>query len=339
MPRTSSFVFVAIVLCALSIYASAVYNHHALLFFNSPPTANGDSYTLHGNGLIGSLLANDSDPDPGTTLSAILITTPANGVLSNVGNGNFTYTRNSSSWTGTDSFAYKACDNGAPSLCSATATVNITVTNQAPVAVTDVYTVHGSTIIGPYKANDSDADGDTLTSTQLTSPTHGTLQGTSQPDMPRYAPNYGYVGTDSFTYKVCDPFNACSTTTVIINVNDTPPTTNADYFIVFGSGIIGPMRANDYDSDGDSLPSFAMITGASHGTVYGLANPPYPDDVKNYVANVGFSGTDSFQYIVCDNLGACSTATVYILVLPGTAPNPSDIEVALIFTATLRTAQ
>jgi RHS repeat-associated protein len=321
MPRTSSFVFVAIVLCALSIAAPAVYTHRALLFFNSPPSANGDSYTLHGNGVIGSLLANDSDPDPGNTLSAVLVTTPTNGVLSNVGNGNFSYTRNSSSWTGTDSFTYKACDNGAPSLCSAAATVNITVTNQAPVAVTDVYTVHGSTIIGPYKANDSDADGDTLTSVQLTSPTHGTLQGTNQPDMPRYSPNYGYVGTDSFTYKVCDPFNACSTTTVLINVNDIPPTANADYFIVFGSGIIGPMRANDYDSDGDSLPSFAMITGASHGTVYGLANPPYPDDVKQYVANVGFSGTDSFQYIVCDNLGACSTATVYILVLPGAAPN------------------
>lgn len=321
MPRTSLCAVVTILFLLLYSAGPMIYIHRAMLFFNSPPLAAADSYTIHNNGLIGSVLANDYDPDPGNTISAVLITTPINGALSNVGNGNFTYSRNSSSWTGTDSFTYKACDNGAPSLCSATTTVTVTVTNQAPVAVTDVYTVHGSTIIGPYKANDSDPDGDTLTSTQLTSPTHGTLQGTSQPDMPRYSPNYGYVGTDSFTYKVCDQFNSCSTTTVLINVNDTPPSAVADSYTVYGSGIIGPMRANDYDSDGDSLPSFSMITGASHGTVYGLANPPYPDDVKQYVANAGYTGTDSFQYIVCDNLGACSTATVYIQVLQGTPPN------------------
>src|SRR5690242_7484070 len=133
MPRVSLVVLIAIVLCAFSVAVPVVYTHRALLFFNSPPIANGDSYTLHGNGLIGSLLANDSDPDPGNTLTAVLITTPVNGVLNNTGNGNFSYTRNSSSWTGTDSFTYKACDNGAPSLCSAIATVTITVTNQGPV--------------------------------------------------------------------------------------------------------------------------------------------------------------------------------------------------------------
>lgn len=33
---------------------------------NNPPTAVNDSYTLHGNGTIGSLLANDSDPENNT---------------------------------------------------------------------------------------------------------------------------------------------------------------------------------------------------------------------------------------------------------------------------------
>jgi len=159
MLRTPLFVVVAILLGFLIITIPAAYMHAALPLFNSAPTAVGDSYTLHGNGTIGSLLANDSDPDPGDTLSASLVTSPTNGSLSNVGNGNFSYTRNSSTWTGTDSFTYKACDNQSPRLCSAAVTVNITVANQAPVAVNDIYNIHGATEIGPYAANDSDPDG------------------------------------------------------------------------------------------------------------------------------------------------------------------------------------
>ena len=321
MPRTPFFGVLALLLGALIVAAPSVYMHAALPFFNSAPTAAGDSYTLHGNGTIGSVLANDSDPDPGDTISASLVTTPTNGTLSNSGNGNYLYTRNSSTWTGTDSFTYKACDNQVPRLCSAAVTVNITVTNQSPVAVNDVYNIHGPTNIGPYAVNDSDPDGDSLTTTQLTSPTHGTLQSTAQPGVKLYTPASGFVGTDSFTYKVCDQFSACSASaTVFINVNDISPIANADYFIVHGSAIIGPMTENDYDPDGDPIPIFSLIAGASHGTVYGLANPPFPSDYKQYVPNAGFTGTDSWQYHICDNLGACSTATVYIFVLPGPGP-------------------
>src|SRR5829696_8368123 len=115
---------------------------------NSPPTAGADSYTLHGNGYIGSILANDSDPDPGNTIFPVQLTSPTNGTLSYIGNGTFYYGRNSSFWTGTDSFTYKACDNQSPSLCSSSVTVTITVTNQSPVAVNDSYNAHGPTIIG-----------------------------------------------------------------------------------------------------------------------------------------------------------------------------------------------
>src|SRR5215510_7323655 len=73
---------------------------------NDPPTAVDDSYTLHGNGTIGSLLANDSDPnnDP---MSVRIVTFPTNGSLSGLNPGYYSYSRNSSSWTGTDSFTYK----------------------------------------------------------------------------------------------------------------------------------------------------------------------------------------------------------------------------------------
>src|SRR4051794_21775603 len=98
MLRTPLFVVVALLLGSLIVAIPAAYMHATLPFFNSAPTAVGDSCTLHGNGTVGSLVANDSDPDPGDTLSASLVTFPTNGSLSNIGNGSFSYTRNSSTW-------------------------------------------------------------------------------------------------------------------------------------------------------------------------------------------------------------------------------------------------
>lgn len=322
MPRLSLSVALTLLLGSLIIAAPVAYMHVATPLVNSPPTAVADSYTLHGNGAIGPLVANDSDPDPGDTLSSSIVTFPTNGSLSGLGNSRYQYSRSSSTWTGVDSFTYKACDNGAPSLCSSPVTVTITVVNQAPTAVNDSYTVHGSTIIGPMKINDSDPDGDALTFSLLTFPTNGTLTGVSNPpwssDHKSYGPNFAYTGPDSFTYRVCDPFMACSTATVSITVVNAPPVPISDFYIVNGGAttVIGPLRANDFDPDGDSFGVPSMIVPPSNGTITGTTNP----DLKNYSPNVGFTGLDSYQYRITDVFGAQGTATVYIFVLPSGLP-------------------
>src|SRR5262245_55933207 len=145
MSKITILVAVTTLISALLVAAPVAYVRGVLLFDNHAPTAITDTYTLHGNGTIGSVLANDSDPDPVNTIFPSLVTGPTNGGLTYVGNGNFYYSRYSSTWTGTDSFTYKACDNQSPSLCSSVVTVSITVANQAPAAVNDTYSIHGVT--------------------------------------------------------------------------------------------------------------------------------------------------------------------------------------------------
>ena len=87
------------------------------------------------------MLANDSDPDAGTTLTASLVTDVTSGTLVLAADGSFAYTPDPD-FVGTDTFTYTA-DDATDS--SAVTTVTITVTaspvNDPPVAAVDAYTV------------------------------------------------------------------------------------------------------------------------------------------------------------------------------------------------------
>jgi large repetitive protein len=89
------------------------------------------------------------------------------------------------------------------------------------VAVGDSYTVNqGGVLEIPAPGvlgNDSDVDSAALTAVLQTGPTKGAL--TLSPDGSfRYAPNAGYSGADSFTYKASDGTASSNTVTVSITV-------------------------------------------------------------------------------------------------------------------------
>jgi hypothetical protein len=105
---------------------------------NSPPTANNDPslgqeafYTTSGAGAPLTVLAadgvlkNDTDPDPGTVLTASTpsTTTANNGTVAMSSDGSFTYTP-FPGFSGTDTFTYTASDGQLTS--SATVTISVT---------------------------------------------------------------------------------------------------------------------------------------------------------------------------------------------------------------------
>ena len=83
--------------------------------------------------------------------------------------------------------------------------------NVAPVAVDDSYTVglnftRNVAAVNGVLNNDSDANGNTtlsLQTTPISGPTNGALSLNSDGSF-TYTPNTGFVGSDSFTYRVCD---------------------------------------------------------------------------------------------------------------------------------------
>src|SRR5204863_110236 len=152
----------------------------AITAVNDAPVAVNDSYTTAEdttlNVAAAGVLANDSDVD-GDSLSAVLVSQPTHGSLTLNSNGSFRYAP-AANYNGADSFTYKANDGQAD---SGIATVSITITgvNDAPVALNDSYTTAEDTTLNVaapgVMANDSDADGDTLSAALVSQPAHGTL--------------------------------------------------------------------------------------------------------------------------------------------------------------------
>ena len=82
-------------------------------------------------------------------------------------------------------------------------------------------------------------------------------------------------------------------------------TTNED------TPIIIDVLSNDSDSDGTLTPStVTVISGPANGVT--TVNPATGE--ITYTPNPNFFGTDTFVYRVCDNDGACDTATVTVTV-------------------------
>ncbi|MFD4372363.1 FG-GAP-like repeat-containing protein [Streptomyces sp. NPDC058486] len=103
------------------------------------------------------------------------------------------------------------------------ASVLLNTTNRPPVAADDAYGHVGADtplVVGApgVLGDDTDPDGDTLTASVVTGPTHGTL--TLGPDGSfTYRPGSGYVGSDSFTYKATDGTSDSNVATVTIDVS------------------------------------------------------------------------------------------------------------------------
>jgi hypothetical protein len=263
---------------------------------NRPPVAQDQSVSTTKNTPIPITLT-ASDPD-GDTLTYTVVTNSSHGTLTGAA-PDLTYTP-TAGYSGPDSFTFKANDGAADSNI---ATVSISITNRPPVAQ-DQST---STTKNTPKAiilTASDPDGDILTYTVVTSPSHGTLTGAA-PNL-TYTPAAGYAGPDSFTFKANDGAADSNIATVSTIVTNRPPVAQ-DQSVSTTKNTPKAITLTASDPDGDAL-TYSVVTNPSHGTLTGAA----PD--LTYTPAAGYAGPDSFTFKANDGAADSNIATVSITV-------------------------
>jgi len=145
----------------------------------------------------GTLIATDADSD---SLTFSVVQAAAHGTVTPQTDGSFSY-KPAKGFSGSDSFTFKANDG---TVDSNVATISVTVVEHAPVGVSQTFSmIHNTVHKGTLKALDGDA-GDTHTFSKAVLPKHGTLQLVASTGAFSYTPNKGFIGKDSFVFKVSD---------------------------------------------------------------------------------------------------------------------------------------
>ena len=154
--------------------------------------------------------------------------------------------------------------------------------------------------------NATDADGDTLSYSAVTNPSHGTISISG--NTATYIPTTNYNGSDSFTFTANDGTIDSNIATVTISVdavNDAPVATNSN--ATTNENTAKAITLNATDTDGDTL-SYSVLTNPGHGTISISGN------TATYTPSANYHGTDSFTFKANDGTVDSNTATVSITV-------------------------
>jgi len=265
---------------------------------NDAPVANNQNLQLNEDSILnGTLTANEVDGDP---LTYVITAQPTHGAVTGT-LPNFTYTPNLN-YFGADNFSFKANDTHVDSNI---ATINLTINS-----VNDVPTADNKIINTPVNTpvavtlSGTDVENSPLTFAIVSSPSHGSLSGSS-PSL-TYTPTNGYAGSDSFTYTANDSQATSPVATVSINVNsgNQPPVANNQSLSTNEDVDLALVLTG---SDPEAQPiTYIVLTQPAHGSLIGTAPS------LTYHPNPNYFGSDSFTFKVNDSQVDSNIATISI---------------------------
>ncbi len=305
-------------------------------------------------GSVSSLLANDTDPDAGDTLTldTTPVVAPQYGTVTLYTDGTFSYTHDDSE-NFTDGFVYQMRDAGG---LTSTATVTITVT---PVNDNTPVFVAGSsqelaiaedcptgTPVGTASATDADQPGDTLSYSIVAGDAAGAFAIDTETGAITIADaellDLDYDDGTSLvavlTVQVSDEVHtATQEVTVTVTAQNDTPVAAGDAVVVEEAGttavlVGGAVSLLDNDSDRDAGDTLTVDTTPVVAPQYGTVTL-YADGTFSYTHDGSENFSDTFVYQMRDVADATATATVYVLIVPGNdnAPvftSPSQVTVA-----------
>ncbi|WP_448661655.1 beta strand repeat-containing protein [Sphingomonas sp. CJ20] len=312
-----------------------------VLPINNAPSAVNDTFSVaEDTPVTFDVRANDTDPDGNaltvTAINGTAITTTSpvavtGGSVSLGADGRLTFTP-AANYTGSPSFTYTVSD-GHGGTANGTVSGTVTPVNDAPVAVSDTFTTAEDTPVTiNVRANDTDADGDTLTVTAV----NGTAINANTPVAVTggvvtlvggnlvFTPTANYNGAPSFTYTVSDGHNGTSTATVsgtVTAVNDAPVNATPGA-VTGGSGLpiaVGGLAISDPDGATGTFTTTltvangtlaigavsggATIVGSGTGTVTitgTLAQVNASLGATTYTSGTGFTGNTTLTMTTSD---------------------------------------
>ncbi len=275
----------------------------------SPIARDDSAVTLINTPVSIEVMNNDTDVDgfldPATV---IVIEEPTHGsVVVDKITGFITYTPEFA-YYGNDLFVYEVCDNDG--LCdNATVSIKVIV---PPIAKDDsAETKMDIPIDIAVLANDDSPGGtlDVISLKNLTSPSNGIIMIDNVSGLVTYTPEFGYFGSDTFDYEICDTSLYCDSASVFILVL-TPPIVQDDAsFTEINTPVDINVLDNDSDPDGYLVTeSLTFKTEPNNGDV------AYDETsgVVTYTPITDYFGVDTFIYQICDNDNFCEEATVLV---------------------------
>ena len=255
---------------------------------DAPVAVNDAATTAEETAVSGNVLTNDTDVDAGTTLTATLVASPANGTR-DAGGERRVHLHAGRELQRHGQLHLHGADGTAVSNV-ATVTITVTGVNDAPVAVNDVATTAEETAVsGNVLTNDTDVDaGTTLTATLVATASNGTVTLAADGSF-TYTPAANFNGTDSFTYTASDGTAVSSVATVTITVtavNDAPVAVNDAATTAEETAVSGNVLTNDTDVDAGTTLTATLVANAANGTVTLAATGGF-----TYTPNANFNGT------------------------------------------------
>ncbi len=177
------------------------------------PVANADTFSVKKNAAATTLavLNNDSDPN-NYTLTITSVTQAQHGTVK-LSQNQVTY-RPNTNFSGQDNFTY-TISNGHGGTATATVTVNVLAPVHLVANPHNVTTLKNTPVSITLTASGGNST-TLLTYIIVSSPHHGTLSGSGA--YQTYTPQYGFKGTDSFSFRVTDGQNTSNTAKVTIVV-------------------------------------------------------------------------------------------------------------------------
>ena len=276
---------------------------------NDDPVAVDDTATTDEDTAVTvDVLANDTDVD-GDTLTIKSATVPADQGTVEIVDNKVVFTP-ADNFNGDATITYVVQDgNGGEDTGEAVVTVG--AVNDGPVAVDDTATTDEDTAVTvDVLANDTDADGDTLTIKSATVPAdQGTVDIVDNKLV--FTPADDFNGDATITYVVQDGNGGEDTGEAVVTVtpvNDDPVAVDDTATTDENTQVTIDVLANDTDVDGDTLTIKSATVPADQGTV------DIVDNKVVFTPATDFVGDATITYVVQDGNGGEDTGEAVVTV-------------------------